>query len=262
MGLQDEINSAVDVLLRGGVAAFPTDTVYGLGVAACAAESPQALFDVKQRDAGKPVAWLVGGLDDLRVFGRDVPEYAAALAQAFWPGPLTLVVKASCAVPRAFRSDAGTIGLRMPANDTALALIRAVAFPLATTSANLSGKAAPCHFEDLDPAIVAAADAIVRDGARGRFAMDSAEDAVSLSTEDAVSLVQGIGRGLRASCAAGEEKGAVASACGVTSSGTSAASGVASTVLDCTAACPKMLREGSLSAADLCATVPGLRFAG
>lgn len=262
MGLQDEINSAAGVLLRGGVAAFPTDTVYGLGVAACAAESPQALFDAKRRDAGKPVAWLVGGLDDLRVFGRDVPEYAAALAQAFWPGPLTLIVKASEAVPRAFQSDAGTIGLRMPASGTALALIRAVAFPLATTSANLSGKAAPCHFEDLDPAIVAAADAVVRDGIRGRFAMDSVEDAASLSVEDAVLPAQGIGLGSRASCAAGEEKDAVAPACGATSSGTSATSGVASTVLDCTAARPKMLRESSLSAADLCAAVPGLRFAG
>ena len=173
--------------------AFPTDTVYGLGVSVEAARSPQALFDIKRRDAGKPVAWLVAGPQDLERYGRQVPEYARALARAWWPGALTLVVRASDAVPPAFRSEAGTIGLRMPASETALALVRAAGCPVATTSANLSGRPAPGSFSELDAAIVEAAGAVVRDGVPE--------------------------------------------------------SGVASTVVDCTAARPKVLREGSIPAA-------------
>lgn len=75
---------------------------------------PRLLYDLKHRDAGKPVAWLVEGPETLDVYGRDVPAYARRLAETFWPGALTLVVRASAAVPAAFRSPAGTIGLRMP----------------------------------------------------------------------------------------------------------------------------------------------------
>ena len=140
--------------------------VYGLGVAVEAARSPQVLFDIKRRDRGKPVAWLVGDASDLERYGREVPDVACALARAHWPGPLTLVVKASQAVPPAFRSAEGTIGLRMPDSETALALVRAAGGPVATTSANLSGGPAPRTFEELDPALVAAAAAAVRDDAR------------------------------------------------------------------------------------------------
>ena len=115
---------------------------------------------------GKPVAWLVGDASDLERYGREVPDVACALARAHWPGPLTLVVKASQAVPPAFRSAEGTIGLRMPDSETALALVRAAGGPVATTSANLSGGPAPRTFEELDPALVAAAAAAVRDDAR------------------------------------------------------------------------------------------------
>ena len=189
----DALEEAARALARGQAVAFPTDTVYGLGVSVEAARSPQALFDIKRRDAGKPVAWLVAGPQELERYGRQVPEYARALARAWWPGALTLVVRASDAVPPAFRSEAGTIGLRMPASETALALVRAAGCPVATTSANLSGRPAPGSFSELDAAIVEAAGAVVRDGVPE--------------------------------------------------------SGVASTVVDCTAARPKMLREGSIPAA-------------
>ena len=125
---------------------FPTETVYGLGVSVEAAASPEALYDLKERDRGKPVSWLVGGVDDLDRYGAHVPDLARRLARAYWPGPLTLIVEAGDAVPAAFRSAAGSIGLRMPDNDTALELIEAVGCPLATTSANISGLQAPGAF--------------------------------------------------------------------------------------------------------------------
>lgn len=170
MALQVRTNSIEGVaraLREGKPVAFPTDTVYGVGVAVEYAEGPQELFRLKRRDEGKPVAWLVGSPDDLLLYGKEVPAYALRLAQAFWPGGLTLIVRASERVPAAFQSAAGTIGLRMPASDAALSLVHAVGCPLATTSANFSGDPAPRTFADLDPAFadaVAAAGALVREG--------------------------------------------------------------------------------------------------
>ena len=142
------LDDAVRALQAGLPVVFPTDTVYGLGVAVHAAQDCSQLYDIKKRPDGKPVAWLVGSIDDLARYGTDVPDWALDLARAHWPGALTLIVRASDAVPRAFQSEEGTIGLRMPANDAALELIRQVG-PLATSSANLAGGVAPRAFRDI-----------------------------------------------------------------------------------------------------------------
>lgn len=156
----------VAAALRGGAAAiFPTETVYGIGVSVRDAESPQVLFDLKRRPSGKPIAWLVGSPADLDRYGADVPTFARALVQAFWPGPLTLIVRASDAVPAAFRSAAGTIGLRMPGNACALSLISQVGCPLATTSANLSGAPAPRSLAALDKAFAREVGTVLADAA-------------------------------------------------------------------------------------------------
>ena len=117
--------------------------VDGLGVAVNAAASPRELFALKGRPAGKAVAWLVEGPAALDRYGDGVHPWVHRLARRFWPGGLTLVVRASEAVPPAFRSPEGTIGLRMPAAPEALALIGAVGSPLAGTSANPTGAPAP-----------------------------------------------------------------------------------------------------------------------
>ncbi|MBR2789520.1 MAG: threonylcarbamoyl-AMP synthase [Eggerthellaceae bacterium] len=147
------MSRAAGFLRAGKPVVFPTDTVMGLGVAPGACPSPAVVYDIKGRAADKPIAWLVAGLEALDEYGEDVPEYARQLARAHWPGALTLVVRASAAVPPAFASVQGTIALRMPASDTALALIRAAGCPLATTSANVSGEAAPASADALDPRI-------------------------------------------------------------------------------------------------------------
>lgn len=161
--LSSSKREAVAALKRGEAVIFPTETVYGLGVSVEAAASPEALYDLKERDRGKPVSWLVGGADDLDRYGAHVPDLARRLARAYWPGPLTLIVEAGDAVPAAFRSAAGSIGLRMPDNDTALELIAAVGCPLATTSANISGLQAPGAFDALDPVLAACVGVVVPD---------------------------------------------------------------------------------------------------
>lgn len=180
------------VLRHGEPAIFPTETVYGLGVAVACADTPDVLFDLKERDRGKPVAWLVADHGDLDRYGRALPDFARALARTFWPGPLTLIVKASDAVPPAFRSKEGTIGLRMPNSETALALIRAVGSPLATTSANRSGARAPRSFDDLDPSLAEAVGALLRDDERksgvASTVIDCTHDHPIMMREGAVSV--------------------------------------------------------------------------
>lgn len=214
---------ATDCLDRGEAVVLPTDTVYGVGVAVEAAPGPQRLFEAKHRPADKPVAWLVASPDDLERYGAAVPAYARRLAEAFWPGALTLVVRASAAVPRAFQSQAGTIGLRMPASPEALALIRAAGCPLAVTSANPSGALAPVCFEDLDPALVEAT--------AGVFV---AEPAGNGQPSDGMPLAS----------AAEAPAGPAAHDCATDAAGSPEA---ASTVLDCTANAPRLLRAGALS---------------
>ncbi len=144
------IRETVSALKRGLPAIFPTETVYGLGVAVDAAENLQALYDIKLREQKKPISWLIANSEDLDRYGRFIPDFAQVLARTFWPGPLTLVVNASDEVPEAFRSADGTIGLRVPNNQAALRLIELVGCPLATTSANLAGYQPPQTFDDID----------------------------------------------------------------------------------------------------------------
>ena len=138
------VDEAAGALAAGEAVVMPTDTVYGVGVAVDAVDDP----------GGKAVAWLVEGPAALDRYGAGVHPWVHRLARRFWPGGLTLVVRASEAVPPAFRSPEGTIGLRMPASPEVLALIRAVGCPLAVTSANLSGAPAAAVPELLDGDLV------------------------------------------------------------------------------------------------------------
>lgn len=149
------VKEAAALLRQGRPVIFPTDTVYGIGLSPAFASSPEALFRLKRRDGDKPVAWLVAAPEALDEWGADVPDWAHLLAQSYWPGALTLVVRASDRVPPAFASPQGTIGLRMPASSTALALMRALGAPLATTSANISGCPAVSRALDLDHRLLA-----------------------------------------------------------------------------------------------------------
>ncbi|MDO4182426.1 MAG: L-threonylcarbamoyladenylate synthase [Coriobacteriia bacterium] len=155
------VDTAVLCLRDGQPVAFPTDTVFGVGVSVGHAPSPHILYQLKQRAERKPIAWLVGSVSCLQEYGSGVPPFAQVLAETFWPGPLTLVVRASSAVPQAFRSDVGTIGLRMPNNATALRLLQGVGCPLATTSANVAGRKPPASFQDVDPAFAQLLAAVV-----------------------------------------------------------------------------------------------------
>lgn len=182
------INLAASVLREGGVVVFPTETVYGIGAAATSWCGPCELFDIKVRPLDKPLPWLVENAQDLERYGDAVPEYAVRLADAFWPGGLTLVVDASELVGADFRDERGTIALRSPDHEVVQELIRASGSPIAATSANTSGRPPAQAFGQLEERIIAAAD-VVLDG--GEAVVGVASTVVDCTGPDPVVLREG-----------------------------------------------------------------------
>ncbi|MFH1783936.1 MAG: L-threonylcarbamoyladenylate synthase [bacterium] len=117
------------LIKKGALVVFPTDTVYGLGTNAFNKKAIREIYRIKKRPLNKPVIFLIGRKSDVRDLADSVPKAARKLIKAFWPGPLTLILK----------SGTSTLGVRMPKNRIALGLIRYSGVPVATTSANISG---------------------------------------------------------------------------------------------------------------------------
>jgi len=159
----DAIASALDVLRRGGLVAFPTDTVYGVGAMAFDPAAIERIYAAKGRDATKALPILLAEMAGLAEVAQALPPEVLRLARSFWPGPLTLVVHKLAAVPMSISRD-GTVGVRIPDHPIALALLRAVG-PLAATSANRSGEADPLTAEDVAAGLGDRVDLIL-DGGR------------------------------------------------------------------------------------------------
>lgn len=132
------VRRAADILRHGGLVAFPTDTVYGLGADAFRGEIVSRLYAVKGRSTDKAIAILIGSPDELPKVAEQPPPHARRLAAKFWPGALTLVVHKRPEVPDEV-SAGGTVGVRVPDHEVVRALL-ALTGPLAVTSANRSGR--------------------------------------------------------------------------------------------------------------------------
>lgn len=141
----------------------PSSRVNGAAVPALGT-GYRRIFTLKQRDLAQTVAWLVEDERTLSAYGVDVPPEAEALARAFWPGALTIIVKAAPCVPAFMQASDGTVALRASASPVAQALVRAVG-PLACTSSNTHGKPAPASFANVEPRILAGVDIAVDAGA-------------------------------------------------------------------------------------------------
>jgi L-threonylcarbamoyladenylate synthase len=134
------ILTAAEVLRRGGLVAFPTETVYGLGADALNADAVRQIFVAKGRPLDNPIIVHIASAADLGNLAKDIPAEARQLMDKFWPGPLTLILKKSPDVPDAVTGGQDTVAVRMPQNKIALALIKALGHPIAAPSANLSGR--------------------------------------------------------------------------------------------------------------------------
>ena len=159
----EKIRIAADFIKKGGLVAFPTETVYGLGANALNPKAVLALFEAKKRPLDNPPIVHVGNAEDVYRLTKEVPTKAERLMHKFWPGPLTLIFNRSEIVPDVTVAGLDTIAIRMPNHNVALALIRESNCSIAAPSANLAGKPSPTMAEhvldDLNGKIDAVLDA-------------------------------------------------------------------------------------------------------
>ncbi|MBI2853327.1 MAG: threonylcarbamoyl-AMP synthase [Chloroflexi bacterium] len=137
--LKAQLGMAVRVLRVGGVLAYPTDTVYGLGCDAFCTTAVVRLYEIKHRPWHMAVPLLIGDMDQLHRVARDVPPEALALAKMFWPGALTIVLPKHPDVPDIVTAIGDTVAVRLPAHAVPVFLARALGSPLVGTSANITG---------------------------------------------------------------------------------------------------------------------------
>jgi L-threonylcarbamoyladenylate synthase len=169
---EDAIARAAAIIRNGGLVAFPTETVYGLGAHALDRNAVRRIFHAKGRPSTDPLIVHVPAFDALAPLTRDVPQLAATLASRFWPGPLTMVLPKSSLVPDEVTAGLGTVAVRVPAHPVARALILSAGVPIAAPSANLFSRPSPTSaahvLEDLDGRI----DAVL-DGGTTTFGVES-----------------------------------------------------------------------------------------
>jgi len=160
---QETLERGAQILRAGGLVALPTETVYGLGANALDAAAVGRIFAAKERPAWDPVIVHIANAKMLEGLVEEVPERARRLMEAFWPGPLTLLLRRTAAVPDAVTAGRPLVGVRMPAHPVALEVIRRAGIPVAAPSANRFGRVSPttaAHvLEDLDGRIDAVLDA-------------------------------------------------------------------------------------------------------
>ncbi|MBI4334783.1 MAG: threonylcarbamoyl-AMP synthase [Chloroflexi bacterium] len=140
--LVEQLQEGVSILKQGGVIAFPTDTVYGLGAAINCPDGVQRVFAIKQRPADQALPVLLAGPEQIDEVATGITDTARRLARRFWPGALTLVLKKNPGVAAAVAGGGDTIGVRVPCHPVAVALVRGTGVPITGTSANLSGLSA------------------------------------------------------------------------------------------------------------------------
>ena len=157
--------SAAEIICAGGLVAVPTETVYGLAGNGMDEKAVEKIYEVKGRPAIKPLSLMVASPEEIGRYAVDVPEAAKALAEKFWPGPLTIVLKANPDIPEIVRAGGDTIGLRCPDHALTLQALREAGVPFAAPSANLSGAPSPKTAGDVLKVFDGVIDAVIDGGA-------------------------------------------------------------------------------------------------
>jgi L-threonylcarbamoyladenylate synthase len=158
----EAVQTALDILQRGGLVAFPTDTVYGVGALAFDGKAVESIYVAKMRPIEKAIPVLIADAADMEKVGMDIPEVAYQLAARFWPGPLTCIIPKQPTLPEAV-SATDTVGVRVPDHEVARTLLRA-AGPMAVTSANISGQPSPSTAQEVFAQLGGRIDLIIDGG--------------------------------------------------------------------------------------------------
>ena len=186
--MNPEVRRAAEILRAGGLVAFPTETVYGLGADASSAKAVQRLYSVKRRPADHPVIVHFGSAEEAFSFAREIPETAKTLSRKFWPGPLTLILKRGEKAKDFVTGGQDSVGLRVPSHPVARELLRAFQGGIAAPSANRFGLVSPTTAAHVSADLGADVD-LVLDGGPSEVGIEST--IVDLSSDGAVLLRPG-----------------------------------------------------------------------
>ena len=141
--IKEGVKKAAEIIKRGGLVAFPTETVYGLGANGLDENAVPKIYEAKGRPSDNPLILHISKLDEIEDIVKEIPKSALILAEEFWPGPLTMVFKKSECIPYRTTGGLESVAIRMPSNKIARELIKAAGVPIAAPSANSSGRPSP-----------------------------------------------------------------------------------------------------------------------
>ncbi len=144
-----KLKETAKMIKKGGIAIFPTETVYGIGTNGFNENAVKKLYEAKKRPLNKPISLLVNSIDMINKVAKDITKLEYTLIKEFFPGPLTIILKKKDIVPNILTSNLDTVGIRMPANNIALKLIEYSGVPIATSSSNISGKPSVANLADI-----------------------------------------------------------------------------------------------------------------
>ncbi len=164
---KESVALAAQVILNGGVVVYPTETVYGLGANALDAKAIQQVFELKQRNKSNPILVLTPTRDAIEALVRNIPEVAEVLMDKFWPGPLTIVFKASPIVSPILTARTGKLGIRLSSNEFCRELLSICKIPITSTSANLTGEPNTDSINTINRTVLDSVDLIVDNGKLG-----------------------------------------------------------------------------------------------
>lgn len=178
---------AIEIFMAGGIIAYPTETFYGLCVNPYNAEAVQALYRLKGRPSSSPMPLIIGGISMIRFVAKELPPQAIKLMKRFWPGPLTIVLKAADALPVSVTAGTGTVGVRLPGCPRARRFSNILGFPITSTSANPSGEKPPVTAEEVASYFNGSISLIIDGGrlkgTKGSTIVDATGDALKLIRE-------------------------------------------------------------------------------
>lgn len=176
----DDIRYAGEILRRGGLVGMPTETVYGLAGNALCGDCVRKIYQAKGRPSDNPLIVHISSLSQWEPLVAEIPEKAKKLAERFWPGPLTIILKKSELIPKETSGGLDTVAVRMPSDETARKLIESSGVPLAAPSANTSGKPSPTSAQHVMNDLCGKIDAVI-DGGECQVGVEST--VISLVTE-------------------------------------------------------------------------------
>jgi L-threonylcarbamoyladenylate synthase len=177
--LDTQIERGIRILRKGGLVAFPTDTVYGLGADAFNTEAVERIYRVKGRSPTQPFPLLVADISQVSMVAATWTPLASALARRFWPGALTLLLPAASSLPSILTAGSGTVGVRLPCHPIPTALARGVGNPIIGTSANLTGKASALTAGEVRAQLGGLVDLVIGGGRCPRGVESTVVDATS-----------------------------------------------------------------------------------